>query len=45
MKKRPFGHLDVSVGNSEKAGKLCNEHFQNNCICMFEALVQQISKF
>ena len=25
--KRPFGHLDVSGGNSEKAEKTCNVHF------------------
>ena len=30
--KRSFGHLDVSGGNSEKAGKSCNVHLQNNTV-------------
>ena len=35
MTKRPFGHLDVSVGNSEKAGKSCNVHFQNYTVFVY----------
>ena len=42
MTKRPFRHLDVSVGNSEKAGKSCNVHFQNNTV--FVCLKHLISK-
>ena len=30
--KRPFGHLDVSVGKHAKAGKSCNVHFQNKTV-------------
>ena len=43
--KRPFGHLNVIVGNIENVGKSCNANFQNNTICMLETLDQQINKF
>ena len=28
--KRPFGHMDIGVGNSKKVGKLCFIHFGSN---------------